>query len=366
MWFADRLRQIRPSGVRKIFDMVRTANDPINLSIGEPDFDVPSEIKETAVDWTRKGFNKYTPSGGIPELREKLKDHLQAKGIHCEDVIVTPGVTGGLLLALMATLNPGDEVIIPDPYFVLYEYQVILLGGKPVFFDTYPDFSLRESELRAAITDKTKIILINAPNNPTGMIYAPAELEMVARVAKEKNILLFSDDIYDHFNFDGNGPTTYLGQLNERTLTFGGFSKNWGMTGWRIGFVGGPKEIIDAMVMMQQYIFSSVHSVAQKAAVRALDYDTKELIAVYRKKRDLIYEGLKDKYNVVKPRGAYYIFPEIPDGDGDAFVDRAIDNNLFIIPGSVFSRRKTHVRLSFASDERAILRGLEVMHKLAG
>lgn len=366
MWCADRLQQMRPSGVRKIFDMVQKAKDPINLSIGEPDFDVPSEIKETAIDWTRRGFNKYTPSGGIPELREKLKDYLRARAVHCDDVIVTPGVTGGLLLALMVTLNPGDEVIIPDPYFVLYEYQVILLGGKPVFFDTYPNFSLRESELRAAITEKTKIILINGPNNPTGTVYTPEELSMVARVAKEKGILLFSDDIYDHFTFDGEGPTTYLGQLNEQTLTFGGFSKNWGMTGWRIGFVGGPKEIVDAMVTMQQYVFSSVHSVAQKAAIRALDYDTNELIAAYRKKRDLIYEGLKDKYSVVKPKGAYYIFPEVPDGDGDAFVDRALDNNLFIIPGSVFSRRKTHVRLSFAAEERAILRGIEVMRRLAG
>jgi aspartate/methionine/tyrosine aminotransferase len=148
MWLADRLQQIRPSGVRKIFDMVQKAKDPINLSIGEPDFDVPMEIKETAIEWTRRGFNKYTPSGGIPELREKLTAYLRAKSIHCEDVIVTPGVTGGILLALMATLNPGDEIIIPDPYFVLYEYQVILLGGKPVFIDTYPDFSLRESELR--------------------------------------------------------------------------------------------------------------------------------------------------------------------------------------------------------------------------
>lgn len=366
MWLSNRLQCIRPSGVRKIFDMVQKAKDPINLSIGEPDFDVPSEIKETAIDWTRRGFNKYTPSGGIPELRGKLKEHLQGKGIHCEDVIVTPGVTGGLLLALMATLNPGDEVIIPDPYFVLYEYQIILLGGRPVFIDTYPDFGLREEELRSAITDKTKIILINGPNNPTGMIYSPEELRMVARVAEEKEILLFSDDIYDHFNFDDDGPVTYLGELNRQTLTFGGFSKNWGMTGWRIGYVGGPKEIIDAMVMMQQYVFSSVHSVAQKAAVRALDYDTSGLISHYRTKRDLIYEGLKDKYNVVKPRGAYYIFPEVPGGDGDAFVDRALENNLFIIPGSVFSRRRTHVRLSFASDDRAIERGIEVMQKLAG
>ena len=205
----------------------------------------------------------------------------------------------------MVTLNPGDEVLIPDPYFVLYEYQVLLLGGKPVFFDTYPDFTLRESDLRAALSPRTKVILINSPNNPTGAVYSTDELAMVARVAKEKNVLVFSDDIYDHFAYDVPSPRTYLGQFGGNSLTLGGFSKNWGMTGWRLGYVAGPKEIIDSMVTMQQYVFSSVNSVAQKAALLALDYDTTSLIDTFCRKRDLIYDGLKDKYRLVKPRGAY-------------------------------------------------------------
>jgi aspartate aminotransferase/aminotransferase len=274
-------------------------------------------------------------------------------------------VTGGLLLALMVILDPGDEVVIPDPYFVLYEYQVLLLGGRPVFFDTYPDFALREPDLRAALSDRTKVILINSPNNPTGMVYSREELAMVARVAREKNLLVFSDDIYDHFSFDENGSRHYTGQLYENTLTLGGFSKNWGMTGWRIGFVAGPKQIIDSMVTMQQYVFSSVNSVAQKAALPALDYNTDSLIDVYRRKRDLIYEGIKDKFRVVKPRGAYYIFPEVPGGDGDAFVERALKNKLFIIPGSVFSRRKSHVRISFATTESTLKKGIEILRGLA-
>ncbi len=361
MWLSDRVMNVRPSGVRKIFDLVQKVKDPVNLSIGEPDFDIPASIKEEAIEWIRKGFNKYTPSGGIPELREKVLIDLKAKGIICDDVIITPGVTGGLLLALMVMLNPGDEVLIPDPYFVLYEYQVVLLGGRPVFFDTYPDFSLKEAELRGALTERTKIILINSPNNPTGMVYSREELDMVARVAREKNVFVFSDDIYDHFTFEGTGPRNYFGQLHENTLTFGGFSKNWGMTGWRIGFVAGPKPIIDSMVTMQQYVFSSVHSVAQKAALFALDQNTDGLIEGYRKKRDLIYEGLKDKFRVVKPKGAYYIFPEVPGGDGDMFVERGLEKSLFIIPGSVFSRRKSHVRISFAADESAILKGIDIL-----
>lgn len=361
---SERVRSVRPSGVRKIFDLAGKIKDPINLSIGEPDFDIPERIKEEGIQWIRAGFNKYTPSGGIAELREKVLHHLHEKGILCEDVIITAGVTGGLLLALMVTLNPLDEVIIPDPYFVLYEYQVALLGGKPVFFDTYPDFTLREEELGKAVTNKTKAILINSPNNPTGMVYSREELEMVARVAREKKLLIFSDDIYDRFVFDGDhGP--YLGQLSENALTFGGFSKTWGMTGWRLGYVAGPREVIQCMVTMQQYVFSSVNSFAQKAALKALDYNMETMIREYRKKRDLIYEGIKDKYAVAKPNGAFFIFPEVPGGDGDAFVERALEKKLFIIPGSVFSRRKSHVRISFAASEENLLKGIEILRGLA-
>jgi aspartate/methionine/tyrosine aminotransferase len=361
---SDRVKSVRPSGVRKIFDLAGKIKDPINLSIGEPDFDIPDSIKEEGIQWIRAGFNKYTPSGGIPELREKVLLHLRQKGIICEDAIITAGVTGGLLLALMVTLNPLDEIIIPDPYFVLYEYQVLLLGGRPVFFDTYPDFTLREEELKKAITDKTKAILINSPNNPTGMVHSREELEMVVRVARERNILIFSDDIYDRFVYSGDHGA-YLGQLYENTLTFGGFSKTWGMTGWRLGYVAGPSEIIQCMVTMQQYAFSSVNSFAQKAALKALDYDTDYLIEDYRKKRDLIYEGIKDKYAVVKPEGAYFIFPEVPGGDGDAFVERALEKKLFIIPGSVFSRRKSHVRISFASSEENLVKGIKILRNMA-
>jgi len=358
------VKSVRPSGVRKIFDLANKIKDPINLSIGEPDFDIPDAIKEEGIRWIQAGFNKYTPSGGIPELREKVLHHLHQKGIMCEDVIITPGVTGGLLLALMVTINPLDEIIIPDPYFVLYEYQMLLLGGRPVFFDTYPDFTLKEEALRSVITDRTKIILINSPNNPTGMVNSREELEMVARVAREKNLLVFSDDIYDRFVYNG-GHGAYLGQIYENTLTFGGFSKTWGMTGWRLGFVAGPSEIIQCMVTMQQYVFSSVNSFAQKAALKALDYNTDTMIENYRKKRDLIYEGIKDKYAVVKPEGAYFIFPEVPGGDGDAFVERALEKRLFIVPGSVFSRRKSHVRISFAATEENLYKGIEILRDLA-
>jgi aspartate aminotransferase/aminotransferase len=363
MLISDRLANIKPSGVRRIFDLARQMKNPINLSIGEPDFDIPEPLKEEGIEWIQKGFNKYTPTQGIPELREKIASHLKKKGIFFEEVMVTAGVTGGLLLASLTLINPGDEVVIPDPFFVMYEYQVLLMGGIPVFVDTYPDFRLREEEFLKKISKKTKFIIINSPNNPTGAIYPKEDLMMVVRIARERDLLILSDDIYDNFVFDEPSCPS-IGQLYEKTLTFGGFSKGWAMTGWRLGYVAGPKEMLQQMITLQQYTFSSINSFAQKAAVRALDFDVKDYILKYKKKRDLIYEGLKEKFQVQKPQGAFYIFPEVSGGDGEAFVEKAIQNNLFIVPGSVFSKRKTHVRISFAAPEETLLKGIEVLNRI--
>ncbi|MFB3885060.1 MAG: pyridoxal phosphate-dependent aminotransferase [Thermodesulfobacteriota bacterium] len=363
MLISDRLLNIKPSGVRRIFDMAQQMKDPINLSIGEPDFDIPEPLKGEGIEWIRRGFNKYTPTQGIPELREKIASHLKKKGVHFEEVMVTAGVTGGLLLASLALINPGDEVIIPDPFFVMFEYQVLLMGGIPVFVDTYPDFRLREEELLRKLSKKTKMIIINSPNNPTGTIYPKDDLLMVARIARERDLLVLSDDIYDRFVFDDPSCPS-MGQFYQKTLTCGGFSKSWGMTGWRLGYAAGPREILQQMITLQQYTFSSVNSFAQKAAIKALDFNVDDSIERYKKKRDLIYEGLKEKYRVQKPLGAFYIFPEVPGGDGEAFVERAIQKNLFIIPGSVFSKRNTHVRISFAASEQTLLKGIEVLNRM--
>jgi aspartate/methionine/tyrosine aminotransferase len=364
MLISDRLMKIKPSGVRRIFDLARQLKDPINLSIGEPDFDIPGPLKEEGIEWIRRGFNKYTPTQGIPELREKIASHLKKKGVYFEEVMVTAGVTGGLLLASLALIDPGDEVVIPDPYFVMYEYQVLLMGGLPVFVDTYPDFRLREEEIVKTLSKKTKFIIINSPNNPTGCVYPKEDLERVARIAGERNLVILSDDIYDNFVFD-SPSCPCLGQLYPRTLTFGGFSKGWGMTGWRLGYVAGPREIIQQMITLQQYTFSSVSSFAQKAAIKALDYNVDDAIQQYKRKRDLVYEGLREKYRVQKPMGAFYIFPEVPGRDGEAFVERAMNENLFIIPGNVFSKRKTHVRISFAASEEMLLKGIEVLNRIS-
>jgi aspartate/methionine/tyrosine aminotransferase len=363
MLISDRLRNIKPSGVRRIFDLARHMKNPINLSIGEPDFDIPEPLKEEGIEWIRRGFNKYTPTQGIPELTDKIASHLKKKGVYFEEVMVTAGVTGGLLLASLALVNPGDEVIIPDPYFVMFEYQVLLMGGIPIFVDTYPDFRLREEEFAKKISKKTKFIIINSPNNPTGAIYPIDDLMMVVRIARERDLLVLSDDIYDNFVFDAPSCPC-IGQFYEKTLTLGGFSKSWAMTGWRLGYAAGPREIIQQMITLQQYTFSSVNSFAQKAAVKALDYNVEDYIQGYKRKREIIYEGLKEKFRVQKPQGAFYIFPEVPGGNGEVFVEKAIQNNLFIVPGSAFSKRNTNVRISFAASDETLLKGIEVLNRI--
>jgi aspartate aminotransferase/aminotransferase len=363
MLISDRLRNIKPSGVRRIFDLARHMKNPINLSIGEPDFDIPEPLKEEGIEWIRRGFNKYTPTQGIPELTDKIASHLKKKEVYFEEVMVTAGVTGGLLLASLALVNPGDEVIIPDPYFVMFEYQVLLMGGIPIFVDTYPDFRLREEEFAKKISKKTKFIIINSPNNPTGAIYPIDDLMMVVRIARERDLLVLSDDIYDNFVFDAPSCPC-IGQFYEKTLTLGGFSKSWAMTGWRLGYAAGPREIIQQMITLQQYTFSSVNSFAQKAAIKALDYNVEDYIQGYKRKREIIYEGLKEKFRVQKPQGAFYIFPEVPGGNGEVFVEKAIQNNLFIVPGSVFSKRNTHVRISFAASDETLLKGIEVLNRI--
>ena len=187
---------------------------------------------------------------------------------------------------------------------------------------------------------------------------------MVIRVARERNLLILSDDIYDNFVFDAPSCPC-LGQLYEKTLTFGGFSKGWGMTGWRLGYAAGPKEILQQMITLQQYTFSSVNSFAQKAAVKALDFNVESYIAGYKKKRDLIYSGLKERFHVQKPQGAFYIFPEVPGRNAEAFVEKAIQRNLFIVPGSVFSKRNTNVRISFAASEETLQEGIEVLNQIS-
>jgi aspartate aminotransferase/aminotransferase len=364
-FIADRMSKIDASGIRKVFALAAKMKNPINLSIGQPDYDVDEVCKEEAIGQIRAGFNSYTQTWGIEPLREGVSEYYESRfGVPLKNVMITSGVSGGLFLALMATVNPGDEVVFADPYFVMYKHLVNLLGGVCVPVDTYPDFKLTPERIERAVTPRAKVLLINSPSNPTGVCMDRAELVAIATVAQEHRLLVITDEIYESLRYD-DAPVSMAG-MYENVVCLNGFSKNAAMTGWRVGYAAGPEDVIQSMNTLQQYTFVCAPSFAQKAAVVALKADMTEKLADYRRKRDLVYEGLKGVFKVTKPGGAFYIFPEVPDGDGDAFVRRAIENNVLIIPGSVFSERKSNFRISFAAPDDTIQRGCEVLRRLAG
>ena len=364
MLLADRTRAFDSSGIRKVFDLAAKMTDPINLSIGQPDFDVPQEVKAACIDAIQAGKNAYALTQGMPVLREKLQGRIDQEYGHGDRrVFVSSGTSGGLALAMWSLVNPGDEVIVFDPYFVMYTALTQLVGGVPVVVDTYPDFRIDLNKVAAAITPRTKLILLNSPANPTGVIASEEEVRGLARLAAEKNVVLLSDEIYRSFCYDA--PFVSPAKFNDRTLVIDGFSKSHGMTGWRLGFVHGPAEIIDTMIKLQQYTFVCAPQPVQWAGAVAMDVAVARHVEDYRRKRDLIYAGLSDLYQVVQPRGAFYIFPQAPWGTGSEFVAKAIERQLLIIPGNIFSRRDTHFRISYAAPDEVIYRGIDVLRDLA-
>jgi aspartate aminotransferase/aminotransferase len=363
-WIAERMRHIDSSGIRKVFELARSLKNPVNLSIGQPNFDVPAPIKTAAHEAIDRGANAYTVTQGIPELRSRIQADIDRHYRHAErEVFLTSGTSGGILLALCCTVNPGDEVVIFDPYFVMYPHLVTLAGGTSVFVDTYPDFRLDLDKVRAALSPRTKAILVNSPANPTGMLYDRDSLRGLAQLAAERNILLMSDEVYRVFAYDA--PFCSPAEFNEDVLVFDGFSKAYGMTGWRLGFAHGPRRLIQEMIKLQQFSFVCAPSMVQHAGVVAWDYDVSAITADYHRKRDRIYEGLKGRYEIVKPGGAFYLFPKTPWGTATEFVAEAIRNNLLIIPGITFSRRDTHFRISFSADDSTLDRGIEILNRIS-
>ncbi len=363
-WIAERMRHIDASGIRKVFELARSLKDPVNLSIGQPDFDVPQPIKAAAKEAMDRGANAYTVTQGIPELRSKIRDDVDRRYGHAErEVFITSGTSGGLVLALSCTINPGDEVVIFDPYFVMYPHLVTLAGGNAVYVDTYPNFRIDIDKVRAVLTPRTKVILVNSPANPTGVLHERESLRALATLARERRILLMSDEVYRVFSYDA--PFCSPAEFNDEVLVFDGFSKAYGMTGWRLGFAHGPRGLIQEMIKLQQFSFVCAPSIVQHAGAVAWDYDVSGIVADYRRKRDRIYEGLKGHFEMTKPGGAFYLFPKAPWGTSTEFVAEAIRNNLLIIPGNTFSKRDTHFRLSFAADERTLDRGIEILNRIA-
>jgi aspartate aminotransferase len=352
---------IESSGIRRIWQMAASMKDPVNFSIGEPDFDAPPRVKEAAIRAIREGRNKYTVTAGLAELREALAEQIEAEfGWSNPAVLVTSGLSGALQLSIMATVNPGDSVLIPDPYFVIYRHIVNLLSGQCEFIDTYPDFELTPQRLERSISPKSKVLFVNSPSNPTGAVYSEEDLRQTAEIAKRHDLLVLSDEIYREFSYDGPAPS--IGRFYANTVVMRGFSKSYGVPGWRLGYVAAPEnltDLIDAMATLQQYTFVCAPQPFQVAALEAINTDVTAHINDYRHKRDLFYDGMKDQFELAKPAGAFYAFVKAPGGDATAFVARAIKNDVLIIPGSVFSERDTHFRVSFATSDEQIRKGVE-------
>jgi aspartate aminotransferase/aminotransferase len=366
-YISQRAMGVDASGIRKVFDLAAKMKDPINFSIGLPDFDVPDEAKAAAIKAIQAGHNRYTQTQGIAPLRERLRKDLSREiGRDVGDVLITSGVSGGLFLAILATINPGDEAVFLDPYFVMYKHLLTLAGGKAAIVDSYPNFRFHPDRVEQAITSRTKLLVLNSPCNPTGVVMTESEIRAAVELARKYDLLIISDEIYEPFLYDAESALPSPSRTYERTVVLRGFSKSHAMTGWRLGYAAGPEEIISQMTKLQQYTYVCAPSPLQYGALKALDIPMSDAVAAYRRKRDLMFNGLRRKFDVVKPEGAFYIFPKAPkDMTASDFVAKAIENNVLIIPGNVFSERDTHFRISYATSDEKLKRGCEILCGLA-
>lgn len=365
-FLADRIKHIGSSGIRRIFDLGANLTDPIDLSLGQPDFEVPANIKRAMTRAIESNKNNYTPTRGLPELRKRIAEQLQAEFNWSPDLFVTCGVSGGILLAMFACLDPGDEVLITDPFFVSYNHLPRLAGGVPVPVSIYDDFQLHPERFAAAITPRTKMIVIASPSNPTGIVYSEADVRAICDVARKHDLLIIADEIYDLLHYDGPVPSP-VKFAPERTLLLRGYGKSYALTGLRLGYAAGPSEIIEEMAKLQQYTFVCAPQPGQWGALEAMDTDMSRQINDYRRKRDLACEELKGAVEFVRPSGGFYVFPRAPKrfANSTEFVTAGIERKLLMIPGEAFSKRDTHFRVSFGVPDERLCRGCQIIRELA-
>jgi len=382
---SPRARAIDASGIRRVFELGATLRNPINLSIGQPDFPVPDAIKDAAVEAIAANRNGYTLTQGIEPLRERLARHL-AHDIGWDltrddlSVMVTSGTSGALVLAFLALIGDGDEAVIPDPYFVLYPHLASLVGGRAVLCDTYPDFKLTAERVEPLITERTKLVLANSPGNPSGAVMTGDELRELLDLCRRRNVLLISDEIYDEFTYaeartqrrasDGEmrcpSPCRFEG-AEQDVLLVRGFGKTYGVTGWRMGYAAGPTPLIEQLAKMQQYTYVCAPSMAQWACIAALDVDMGPTVSEYQARRDRVLGALRAHTDVETPGGAFYAFVPVPERLGitaSEFAERCVEHELLVIPGGVFSSRDTHFRLSYAAAADILDRGIDVLTRV--
>jgi len=375
---SDRIATVPPSGIRRFFDIAATMDDVISLGIGEPDFDTPEPIVQAGIEALKQGETHYSSNSGLIELRCAIAEHLARVYGQTYDpgdeVLITVGVSEALYLALAATLDPGDEVIVPHPCFVSYAPEVVFAGGTPVIVPTTVEhnFQVTAEAIADAITPRTKALLISYPNNPTGAVMHRERLDEIAAVVEQHDLLVISDEVYDRLVY-GVEHVCFpsLPGMYERTVLLQGFSKAYAMTGWRIGFMAAPSEILDSMRKVHQYTIMCASTVSQYAALAALregEPYVQEMVAEYDRRRRLIVDGMNEiGLKCFEPQGAFYAFPsiEVTGMDGNTFAETLLhEEKVAVVPGSAFGEAgEGYVRCSYATAYEKIEEALERLHR---
>lgn len=361
---SDSVVEIKPSGIRKFFDIVSEMKDAISLGVGEPDFDTPWHIRDEGIYSLEKGRTFYTSNAGLKDLKIEICNYLKRKqGLsydYNQEVLVTVGGSEAIDIGFRAMINPGEEILIPQPSYVSYEPCAILAGAKPVIIDLKAEneFRLTAKELREAITDKTKLLVLPFPNNPTGAIMERKDLEEIAEVILENDIYVMSDEIYAELTYKSEHISiATLPGMKERTILINGFSKAYAMTGWRLGYACGPKEIIEQMIKIHQFAIMCAPTTSQYAAVEALrngDEDVKEMRTAYNQRRRYLMNAFREmKLECFEPYGAFYVFPCIKEFGmtSDVFATRFLEEEkVAAVPGTAFGESgEGYLRISYAS-----------------
>jgi aminotransferase len=352
------------SGIRRFFDIAATMQDVISLGVGEPDFVTPENIRRAALDSITGGQTRYTSNAGLLELRQLTQQHLvRLYGVDYDptsEMIITVGVSEALQVVCLATLNPGDEVLLPEPSFVSYAPSIIFAGATPVYIPTSAEDEFMPSlaDLEARVTPRTRAILLGYPNNPTGAVLTPERAMQIAEFARKHDLLVFSDEIYDRLVYGvAHICTAALPGMKERTITLGGFSKAYAMTGWRIGYVCAPADIIAASIKIHQYAIMSAPTAGQYAAIEALkngENSVLEMVAEYDRRRKVMVKAFNEMgLNCFEPKGAFYTFPSIKNTglNEDVFCEKLLlEERVAVVPGYSFGPGgQGHIRACYAT-----------------
>jgi aspartate aminotransferase len=363
MRFASCTGEIEISGIRKCFE--GAAPGAINLGLGQPDFDTPEHIKRAAIKAIEKGFTGYTPNCGYPELRDALAKKFQAEnGIKCspEEIMVTSGASEALFLAIAALVDRGDEVLVGDPSFLSYSALTKLVGGRPVGVPLNDELCISPDAVAEKITKKTKLIIVNSPSNPTGAVQTEEEMKAIAQMAEDKGIGVVSDEVYEHFIYEGKNVSP--GKYSDNVITVNAVSKTYAMTGWRVGYMVAKGCALEELLKIHQYAQACACSISQKAALEAITGPQEcvyQMRDEFRKRRDLLVEGFREiGIDLVVPKGAFYLFPRV--GDGDSVAARLGKAGVIAVPGSAFGPGgREHIRLSYAASRANLEEALKRM-----